>query len=138
MCDNSEDINALEALDRSWAEAFKSADVERMLAFYHDDAVFFGVGGQTAVGLQEIRKRYQEIIPNLQVISFAFTEAHHQVYGNVACGWMNWHGQWIDRKSGSQIDATGRTTIFYIKKDGLWRAQLDHSSIPAPFGKRGE
>lgn len=128
---HSDDLKALEELDNSWAAAFKAGDIDKMMNFYAEEAVFFGVSGSTTGGRQEIRKQYEQIIPNLEVISFTFTEKDHRVYGDVAYGWMTWVGEWVDRRSGKQVQQKGRSTIFYKNINGQWRAILDHSSIPA-------
>ena len=63
-----------EALVREFCEAWKARDVDAILAYFHDDAVYHNIPIEPAVGTDAIRAVVEMFVPPADAIEF---EIHH-------------------------------------------------------------
>lgn len=113
--------------DRTWAAAAREGkDVERILAFWTDDAVVMPAGQATVRGKEQIRDYISASLsmPGFQ-IHWESDRVELSPDGQLAYMFSR-NNVKFDAPDGTQINAAGRAiTVWRREPDGEWRCAVD-------------
>lgn len=122
-------------IDREWAHAAATRDVERIVAYWTDDAVIYTPGEAPVAGKAAIRTYVAE---SLKIPGFAitWTPDRAEVSKSGDLGYtIGTNAVTFPAAQGGTTTAEGRyVTIWRKEKDGRWRCVIDswNASPPAP------
>lgn len=114
-----------EDCDLCMEKAIQEKNIEAMLALYEPDATFILDSGESAVGLDEIRKA---LIPFLNVDNFKFTylKAFPDADNKIAILRGHWVGTMKD-ENGATLEISGNDIeVVRLQDDGTWKFIIDH------------
>ena len=122
----------VEAVLRTWAEAYAARDGERSAAFYTPDARVWGTASRSqAVGRQGISDYFVVTARGLRSRAVEFGEFATRLYGDAAVS----SGQYTFRRvreDGTPADTPARFSMTLVRQpDGRWLI-ADHHSSPLP------
>jgi uncharacterized protein (TIGR02246 family) len=105
---------------REWSQIVSTADVEKTLSYWADDAVVMSAGQPILKGKKEIRKMVEESFktPGFK-ISWEPQSVEVSQSGDMA--------YLIEKETMSMNDSTGKTITLHSKGVTVWRKQTDGS-----------
>jgi uncharacterized protein (TIGR02246 family) len=111
-----------EDFHRSYAEAFNSGDIDRLLDHYERDATFVPQPGQTLSGPAAIR----EALQNYQAVGKMTAETRYCVEaGDVALVSASW--QINGSQDGKPVEVQGTSAdLLRRQREGHWLVAVDH------------
>jgi uncharacterized protein (TIGR02246 family) len=117
-------------LDR-WSAATRAKDIDRLMALYADDAVYFDlVPPLRFTGTAEIRKNFLRWFDSWQsAIGVELRELHILVSGDVASTFML-HRTSGTLEDGREVDYWVRATVCCQRSDQGWLIKHEHISLP--------
>ena len=118
----------LQILERSWADAVKHQDVEKIDRLQADEYVFTGPSGQLWTKTRELDTIKSG---DLAIDSFELSDVTVRLYDNTAVVTLRivWHGQF----RGNDISGPQRMTDVFVKRAGRWQcvaSQATHIATP--------
>ena len=115
----------VQAVDKAWADAAASKDVDRMLSFYTDDAVFIAPNGSLIKGKDDLQKLWSRFfkLPSYS-LTWTATKVEASKDGTVAYSYGTWEESRVrDDKKTTQ---TGTYLAVWKKQtDGSWKVAVD-------------
>ena len=121
-------VQALQKLEREWADAVKRRDVRFISQIQADDFEFTGPAGEVWTktrSLDFIRAGM------LEIRSFELSEFKVRVYGDTAV--VSFRVDWNGTSGGTDISGPQRMTDVFVKRDGRWQCVASHTTrIQAP------
>ncbi len=118
---------ALQALERQWADAVVRRDAEAINRIQADDFEFTDPAG----GIWT-KARALEFIKagRLQIDSFEMSDFKIRIYGDTAV--VNFRVVWNGKSDGNDISGAQRVTDVFVKRDGNWRCVSSHTTRIPP------
>lgn len=118
---------ALEKLERDWADAVKRRDVEAISRIQADDFEFTGPAGELWT-----KTRSLDFIKagNLQITSFELSDFRVRLYDDMAV--VNFRVVWFGNSGGMDISGPQRMTDVWAKRDGRWQCVASHTTRIPP------
>jgi uncharacterized protein (TIGR02246 family) len=120
------------AATQSWADAFNSRQMDRVLAQYAPDAVLWGTRSQIVRDTPALIREYFSNMPTQPHTRVALGESRIRVLGDVAIstGYYTFTGRDAE---GKPTTSPARHTFVFAKRDSRWIIVEHHSStIPPP------
>ena len=118
-----------EALE-SWAEAWKSGNVEKLLPFYEDskDVVAVASSGHLHKGLAEVRKMYEAAFreANWERVTLEGLEIRRD--GNTAFGICRFKADFAPKAGKAKLVFTAQGSFVLRKHESSWKIALEHYS----------
>ena len=128
----TEDESAIRALRQAFNVAQRAGDVDRIVAFYTDDAVVLGPDEPTTSGIAAIRAATAEFYQSSEWNSSEPIE-DLAVQGDWAFTRTTWTSTQTDRSTGAVIDVSGKAVHVYRRQpDGAWKIAVDIYNFDAP------
>ena len=130
----SSDEAQIRELEHRFAEAFKTKDVDAIMANYEHsgDLVFFDVVPRTEhLGWDSYKKDWEGLFAALEgpIQLFEIHDLRVNVGGDLAYS-SSFQRHIYKTKAGGLNDATVRVTDVYRKNGGTWRIVQEHVSVP--------
>jgi len=121
---------ALFHADESWAAAAEAGDVERIFAFWTEDAVIYPPVGPAVEGIEAIRGFVRQS-RGQEGFTMAWSPTGAEVSSTADVGYT--FGTW-DRKApgpeGTLVSSTGNyVSIWHKQADGTWRCSVEISNL---------
>lgn len=129
--DPSEMIKHARKLDDRFRQAFKSEDVDAIMAAYWNDPglVVMPPGAMVINGPEGVREDFKNFFDGTRVKNFAFKKQEYRVYGDVVVGWGTFKIV-TDPSLGPEVTIEGRYSQVAGERDGQWVYLIDHASLP--------
>lgn len=129
--ENNSHIEDVKAATQSWADAFNSRDLDKILSLYSTEAVFWGTVSPTLrYKPSEVRNYFIPIGPDARVL---LGEQKTRHFGNVAVN--TGYYTFSDVIDGKKATFPARFSFVYkLKENGIWLI-VDHHSSTAPSPK---
>jgi ketosteroid isomerase-like protein len=129
----SKDEDQIRALEHRFCEAFKSKDVDGIMANYEHSpnlAFFDVVPRREYLGWDAYRRDWQSLFASIDSISsFQIKDLTITVDGATAYSYSFQH-YLAKAKNGASRDVTVRVTDVYRKRGGKWLIVQEHVSVP--------
>lgn len=127
------DVDQIRALEHRFAEAFKTKDVDEIMAVYEHSpnlAFFDVVPRREHLGWDAYKRDWQSLFASIDsVTSFEISDLSITVDGAVAYSYSFQH-YLAKTKTGASRDVTVRVTDVYRKSGGKWVIVQEHVSVP--------
>ena len=124
------DVESVKAATQSWADAFNSRVLDKILSHYSEEAVFWGTVSPTLRDEpSEVRDYFIPIGPNARVV---LGEQNSRVFGNIAVNTGFY--TFSDVIDGEKATFAARFSFVYKRNsNGIWLIVDHHSSaVPVP------
>jgi ketosteroid isomerase-like protein len=105
---------------RAVVSGILEADIERVLSYYHDEAVLFPPGKDEIRGLESIRRNYENIFAT-SVLNLSPEEDEVTVTNDVAVYTGRTKGQIIVKSDSSTRTINEKFLMILKKDDGRWK-----------------
>lgn len=113
--EQQEFASALADLYQRHVANLSSGDVDRLLTFFTDDAVWRGLGWPDRHGKGDLRLLFDQVAGTAEV---AFESLEAFVDGNVGWNFVDYH---VAPKDASVAGWTFRTSFQFVREDDAWR-----------------
>lgn len=101
-------------------DADNHADIERVLSYYHDDAVLMPPGKDEITGIENIRRNYENIFAT-SVLNLRPEEDEMTVTSGIAIYKGRTMGQVVLKSDSSSRTVNDKFLMILRKKDGVWK-----------------
>jgi uncharacterized protein (TIGR02246 family) len=129
------DQKAITEVEAAWAAAYKSKDIEKIVSYYVDDAIFMdaGVSGEIK-GKEAIRAGLKMFLDDTNfALAFTPTGVEGSKGGDLGFSHGTYTATMTDRKTQKPITETGKYVCAYRKQsDGTWKSILDINTPDPP------
>ena len=127
----AEPKSEIAAATQSWADAFNSRQIERVLAQYAPDAVLWGTRSQIVRDTPELIRDYFSNMPSQPHTRVALGESRIRLFGDLAIntGYYTFTGRADD---GTPTTSPARFTFVFAKRENRWLLIEHHSSASPP------
>lgn len=126
-------IEAANALDQQFVDAFNAGDADALGALFWDspDVFSYPPDSMQARGIDAIRAGWAQSLEATPGATLELTESNHFVVGDAVVG----HGTFSMTVAGPDdepMTILGRYTDVKAERDGRWVYLVDHGSVPMP------
>jgi uncharacterized protein (TIGR02246 family) len=122
------DEATIRAADANFAKAAAAKDLEKAMADYADDAVFFSSGVPAAVGKENIRKNIQGLLASPVQISITVASVDVARSGDLAMDRGKVEATVTDKKGRSSTSTSDYVLVWKKMADGSWKIEADTSA----------
>jgi uncharacterized protein (TIGR02246 family) len=122
------DEATIRAADAKFAKAAAAKDLEKAMADYADDAVFFSSGVPAAVGKDNIRKNIQGLLASPVQISITVASVDVARSGDLAMDRGTVEATVTDKKGRSSTSTSDYVLVWKKMTDGSWKIEADTSA----------
>ncbi len=126
-----EDARAIEQRDAAWGEAATSHDLERVLAFYCEDAALLWPDQPTVQGAANVRGAWSELLKT-PGITFAFTSSRIDVAGSRDFAIDIGTAHFTQTPPSGPIAADAKYLVIWKRVGDIWKVYYDSFSYNAP------
>lgn len=122
------DQNVITNLEAAWGADYKSRDLEKIVSYYADDAVFMDPSAPGEIrGKEAIRTALNMFLGDKNfAISFATTGVEVSKAGDLGFSRGTYSATMTDQKTKEPFTETGKYVCVYRKQgDGSWKSILD-------------
>jgi len=128
------DVKAIRDVETAWAQAFAAKDLDKVMAFYADDATVFFADAPVIKGTAAIKAALK---PALEDKNFSFTSAPDKVdvakSGDLGYSQGAYTATFTDPKTKKVLMGKGKSVTVYRKQaDGSWKVVADIGNEDAP------
>lgn len=125
--DSAAEAAKLKALDDEWSKVVATKDLDKVLSYYADDAVFLAPGEAAVTDKAAMRKSWEGTLSAFESLSWVATYA--QVSGEMGYVGGSWKGS-LKGADGKVTPASGKTLSVWKKQaDGAWKAIADTYNV---------
>jgi uncharacterized protein (TIGR02246 family) len=131
------DARAIHKVETAWNQAFATRDVNKVAAFYSDDASVFLPGTPVINGAPAIKAALKPMLADKKY-SLVFTSTKTEVSkaSDIAYSQGTYTSRHTDPKTKQVLTEKGKYVTVYKKQaDGTWKAVADSVSYDAPAEK---
>jgi uncharacterized protein (TIGR02246 family) len=139
------DTKAIQDLETAWSQSFATKDVNKVAAFYADDASFYAPNMPVVSGIAAIKAAMTPMLADKNFsLTFASTGMDVAKSGDIAYSHGTYTQTATDPKTKKVVTANGKYLTVYSKQaDGGWKAIQDSvsdDSLPKPVAaaKKGK
>ena len=129
------DQKAITELETAWAADYQSKDLEKIVRYYADDAIFMdaGISGEVK-GKEAIRAGLKMFLEDKNfALAFAPMGVEGSIGGDLGFSHGTYTATMTDRKTQKPITETGKYVCVYRKQgDGSWKSILDINTPDPP------
>jgi uncharacterized protein (TIGR02246 family) len=122
---DAREAEAVRSADAAWAQATLSKNVERMLSFYDENAVFLGIPGKLVSGRQALRELRTDFFsrPGYE-LTWKCAKVEVAKSGDLAYSTGDW--KQVYTQDGKERRSSGNYLAVWKKQgDGSWKVLLD-------------
>jgi uncharacterized protein (TIGR02246 family) len=132
-----EDARAIRKVEAAWSQAFAAKDLNKVVAFYADDASVFLPGSPVLSGAPAIKAAMKPMLADKKYsLIFASTKIQVSKAGDIAYSQGAYTSRRTDPKTRQVLIEKGKYVTVYMKQaDGAWKAVADSVSFDAPATK---
>lgn len=119
----------VENLSKKFADSFNKEDLEGIMSVYWNDPnliCYFPDNNLT--GYEAVKEYWKNTFANVDVKKFEVAENHHQVTRDVVYEW-GMYNLVLQPTGGPEVNAPGRYSATWEKKNEQWLMTLDHASV---------
>jgi uncharacterized protein (TIGR02246 family) len=125
------DTETVAAAIQAWADAFNSHNLERILALYDAEAVFWGTVSPTLRDTPAAIREYFQGLPDRLQARVELEEQRLRIYDAMALNTGSY--TFSDVRDGQRITIPARFSFTYRQREGRWLIVDHHSSaVPSP------
>jgi uncharacterized protein (TIGR02246 family) len=137
------DVRAITELETQWNQAYVAKDVDKIAAYYADDAVLMGPGSPAAKGKSAIVAELKQMVAD-PAFSLRFMSSTVDVAKSGDLGYTqgDFQTSMTNPKTHKAVDGQGSYVTVYRKQpDGSWKVVSDIATfsgepMPAPKAKK--
>jgi len=128
------DVKAIQDVETAWSQAFATKDVDKITAFYSNDATVLGAGMPTVNGVAAIKTAFGPMLADKNFsLSFAATSTDVAKSGDLGYSNGTYTQTTTDAKTKKAVTENGKfLTVFKKQADGGWKAVEDSFSSDGP------
>ena len=129
------DTKAIQDLETAWSQSFATKDVNKITAFYSDDAAVYMAGVPVVNGVAAIKAAFSPMLADKNfTLSFLPTGTEVAKSGDIGYSHGTFTQTSTDLKTKKVVTGNGKfLTIFGKQADGSWNAVQDTFSFDGPL-----